>query len=101
VSDGIINNEILDKLVNINIEEITLLQENISRIKDSIILLNECYNGSDLKFISSGALEQFNNLNKIIDVNKSYIEVLKDVKTFYNAQDQEMKYAVDSLNSRN
>ena len=101
MSDGVINNEILDKLININIEEINLLQENISKIKDSIILLNECYNGNDLKFISSGALEQFNNLNKIIDVNKSYIEVLKDVKTFYNAQDQEMKYAVDSLNSRN
>ena len=95
-----INNENLDKLIKINNLNLESLEENLKKLKKSIIDLDNCYSGNSISFISKEAVRQISNLDKIFDVNKSYIEVLCDVKTFYNLKSQDVVNIMNTINSQ-
>ena len=94
-----INNEVLDKIIKINNLNLESLEENLKKLKESIIDLDNCYSGNSINFISKEAVKQISNLDKIREVIKNYSIVLENVKISYTKQDENISDIIKNTNS--
>lgn len=95
-----INGDIIDKIIKVNRLNLDSLEKRISKIKEAIIKVDNCYSGNSISFISKTLIKQLANLEKIYEVNQSYIDVLQTVKISYTKQDEKAVEFLSAINKK-